>query len=376
MIDYIELRGADRTLFGIVKDAISIIWQVEYIGTGNFEITFPYTEERWEWVHADILNLHNKYVTRPDRTELGFIENSKVSYSATDGNMITISGRFGCVLLERRVCYHYLGGIADSYRGQTYYIADGSNAEDVCRALVYRWLMDERFPWRNPSWFSLGTDHGFTDTTGERYLQYENLLETVNGILLNAYINPLGHKCVFDRDTLTMTYEVTKGQIRDIVFSRQYKNLISLEYSSDAKLFKNWFFIGGEGEGTDRFFTSSNWRYGEQPDPEAIRMGFYESNVSKTYNSGGGSQSIPDAAYAGALIRDCVSHYSDASTTESVSGTVDLTSYEYGVDYNVGDQVRLEGAVTQWVRLWSVTEVQDDNGYMINANFEGDSSNG
>lgn len=60
---------------------------------------------------------------------------------------------------------------------------------------------------------------------------------------------------------------------------------------------------------------------------------------------------------------------------EGFNGTVDLTnsSFEYGIDFSIGDIVTVQdNGINKYVnaRVVGVTEVQDDDGYQVNLNFE------
>jgi hypothetical protein len=60
---------------------------------------------------------------------------------------------------------------------------------------------------------------------------------------------------------------------------------------------------------------------------------------------------------------------------EGFSGSIDLTnsSFEYGVDFQIGDIVTVQdNSINKYinVRVVNVIEVQDDNGYQTNIEFE------
>ena len=363
----IEIRGTDRKTIMMINDALSVIWQVEYTGTGNFEIQVPYTNERFTALAPD------NYVTRTDRTELGFIENVALSYSPEQGRIITFSGKFGCVLLARRVWYRRSG-----YKCQRVSIADGTKTEVACRRIVNETLTSSQTG-RLVSWLSLGTLNNLTETTVETIAEQRTALEIAREILKQSYttggVTALGHKVIFDRSTLTATYEVYKGQTTNLVFSQAFNNLLSFDYSFDKSLYKNRFLIGGDGEGADKFFSITTRG---NPQGEQTREYLYNSNISKTWNDDNDVEhTFTDVQYNAALIRDCKAQFSDYSTQEKISGTVDLSAYEYGVDYNVGDIVKIrdfDTSIEVNARIWSVTEVEDENGYKVEANFEGESN--
>ena len=49
MIEFVEIRGHDTNIIGIIDTAQSVIWRSVYFGVGDFEIYAPAT--------PDIINL-------------------------------------------------------------------------------------------------------------------------------------------------------------------------------------------------------------------------------------------------------------------------------------------------------------------------------
>ena len=370
MIQYIEIRNTDRELIGIIENAMSIIWQVEYVGTGNFEITVPYTDERLVWLQPD------NYITRPDRNEIGFIENVSLDYNVTEGRTITASGKFGCVLLERRLWYNRSG---NKCRLRT--ISEGTTIENACRSVVGNTLVDA-LDYRKVTWLSLGTNHSYSETTKRRETTYGNVLELLAEVLTEGVVtviggtqpSPLGHRINFNASDLTANYEIYKGEKRNITFSQKYKNLITFNYTYDRGLYKNYFLIGGDGEGADRFYTA---RTRNSTVPEQRREYFYDSSLGKTYNNDSNQKvNWIDEMYELHLQEDCEAVFPETSSQKKISGTVDLTAYTYGTDYNVGDVVTItddDTAINTSARIWAITEIQNDNGYSVEADFEGES---
>lgn len=372
LIEYIECRDTDRQIVGIINNATSIIWQSEYIGTGNFQITVPYSEEYFEWLQP------GKYISRKDRDELGFIEAVTISYSVTDGRMLTVEGRFGLVLLERRL---WADLITATYRAVTLSYPDNSLLEEICKQCVDETLVNADWGNRNVSWLSVEASQGFTVSISGYSWVTDNALDLLIQEMKRAYDSntgmnaPLGHKMFFDRATRNMTYCVFQGRLTDLIFSQQYNNLLTFEYSYDEKQFKTAFLIGGEGDGKDKFFTQRDRTYATG---ENRKEYLFDSQQSKSgIEINGQTVRLTDAQYNQLLLTDCASHFSEYYATKSIKGTVDVSSLTFGADFKLGDivTIRDEGTLIDTLaRIWSVTEVQDENGYTITANFEGEAS--
>ena len=351
----------------VINDAVSIIWQTEYNGTGHFEITVPFTSERFEYLQPDC------YVTRTDRTDLGFIEKSAMSYSPDDGSLITVSGKFGIVLLERRI---WADLVASSYKcllNQTL----ATNAAEAVNGIVDNTLVSPDWTNRIVSWLSIGDASSLLETTAPHESTYQNVFELVSIILnqamYNGSVSPLGQKVIFDRSSLTATYQLYKGVKRNLIFSQDFNNLLTFNYSFDKELYKTGFLIAGDGEGASRFYTN----FGRTADSGEFRREFcFESNKTKTYNDkNGNEQTYSNAKYASVLVNDCKGNFSEFTPLIKIEGTVDLQEYQFGVDYDNGDIITIRDENTRILtpaRIWAVTEVQDENGYTITANFEGE----
>lgn len=363
MIHFIECRDTSRDILGFIFNATSIIWQVQYVGTGNFEIVVPFTEEYNEWLTVD------GYVTRPDRSEIGFIEKKTITFSPEQGHLITVSGRFGAVLLERRLLYQ----LNSSGNAQTINHTAGLTCEAVARDVVNKTLINSGTT-RAVSWLSLGSVNGFATTlSANKYSTDDNALNYVSEVLKTA---GLGHRVEFNRDTKTATYNVVNGVERDnVAFSQQFKTLLSFEFSYDLTEFKNGFVITGADTGLTKLYATklrTNPNIGTSG--ASLREYFFTNDSTKEYiDTNNVTVTMSDSAYQERLRNECTAAFSENSTQQHITGTVDLSRYVYGEDYDIGDIVNLKddlSGINTQVRLWSITEVQDENGYKIEASFE------
>ena len=103
MIEYVEIRGSDTNVIGIIDTAKSIIWHTVYFGVGDFEIYSPVTPDS-----IALLQIGH-YVTRPDNVEVGIIERINIVDNEQDGTMIIATGRFVKSILDRRLIYKLTG---------------------------------------------------------------------------------------------------------------------------------------------------------------------------------------------------------------------------------------------------------------------------
>ena len=83
---------------------------------------------------------------------------------------------------------------------------------------------------------------------------------------------------------------------------------------------------------------------------------------------------MPDSEYEALLIQEGRAKITENKVVEGFSCEVDLTNskLKYLADYNIGDLVTIEDTHLKQLhnaRILKITEVQDENGYAISAEF-------
>lgn len=86
-------------------------------------------------------------------------------------------------------------------------------------------------------------------------------------------------------------------------------------------------------------------------------------------------QYVDDNEHAAILAAEGAQELAQLVAAEDFTGSIDLanSSFEYGVDFEIGDIVTVQdNGINKYVnvRVVSVTEVQDDSGYQVNIDFE------
>lgn len=367
MIEYLEIRDTSRARVGILDTAKSVIWNIEYYGTGDFEIYAPFTEK-----NRDLLQ-DGFYVTRENDRNVGIIDRVQIAYNAIDGRMITASGKFAKSLLSRRIIYNLNG------RSITPVISSG-NVEAAARALVNMCMISATDAARNVSFLELGALAGLPAVlAGQKQTSYSNLLEYTDEILqeyeYGAYIG-------IDRSTMQLQYNVYAGSDRSkyntvgnkpLVFSQDFDNLTASDYVRDANAYKNTALIGGAGEGVERYmeFVTDGSAGLER------RETFIDaSNQSRTYKDGETDKTYTDAEYSEMLFSKAAQDMAEMIIAEGITGGIDLTNsaLQLGRDFYAGDIVTVQdNTLNRYAnaRIIKVTEVQDDGGYTINIEFGG-----
>ena len=385
MIDYVEIRAKEtREIIGIVDTAKSIIWKSIYYGVGEFEIYAMANAANVEMLAED------NYVTRPDNYECGIIEHVEITDNSTDGKMIVASGRFIKSILDRRVIY-YATLVPPNSGTKYYWSCKASVLKGTVETAVRKIIYDNAINAYTTKQDSAGqplvvadtarnipeiywTDDdvsGITDTIvteddngaeidADKQVTFKNLLDYTDGVLQEY---SCGARMWLDLDLLKFRYKAYKGVDRSrdntdnnqpIVFSKEFDNLVSSNYTTDNSASKTTALIGGEGEGEERKCAFSYaWIAGLERRETFVDA----SSISSTYLETQGRQTI-----------------AGMQRIETFDGEIDLTNSNliYGEDYSLGDMITVEDKeINKYInaRILTVTEVQDDDGYKIDIEY-------
>lgn len=372
MIEYIEIRGIDTNIIGIIDTASSVIWHTIYFGVGDFEIHTKATPEAVALLKA------GRYVTRPDSDEVGIIERIYLPENVEEGATITASGRFVKSILERRLIYNLTGS------GNKATILRG-NVESAVREVVKNNAIACPFDSnRNIAALALGDSANIplkiVDANGnaaQKQVTYGNLLTYTDGVL-EEY--GMASKCKLQGGAFLYTVysgvdrsACNSGGNAPVVFSKEFDNLTASEYTYDETTEKNVALIGGEGEGVERFY--SLIENGES-DLQRREIWVDASSISKKYKDESDvEQTYSDAEYKTMLDAKGKQDLAPLVKTETFNGTLDVTNgnYIFGRDFSIGDIVTVQnnnlGAYVN-VRINEVLECQDENGYTVEVKYQ------
>lgn len=374
MIDYVEVRNNETELISIIDAFQSVIWHSIYFGVGDFEV---YTEATPEAVETLV---KGNYITRPDDIEIGIIENVNIVNDIQGGKMISATGRFSKSILDRRLIYNLSGNSnkATVLRG---------NVEEKARQLVYDNAIDCPFnSKRNIAILELGELAGIpariVNAKGyatQKQVSYQNLLEYSDSFLEEYGLASI---VVLNPDRKKLLYVVYNGIDRSanntdgntpIVFSQEFDNLISSEYSYITTAEKNAALIGGAGEGVARFYSTIE---GEETDLDRREMFIDASGINRTYTDENEvEQTYTDEDYTEMIQAKGAQDIAPLKAVESFAGVIDIVNgnWIYNRDFALGDIVTVQdNSIGKYinVRITEITEVQDENGYTVEAAYK------
>jgi hypothetical protein len=375
MIEFLEIRDTSRKLVGVIDDAKSIIWASEYYGAGSFEVYTALTDQARQLLQIGY------FITRRNEKNAAIIEAVDYTDSAQDGVMIIARGRMLKSILDRRLAYRLNGNTINPVR------ISGSLASAV-QGVVNAHAGAGAAAARNMG-VTIGSNGGITKTItaateqGEessRQSSYKGLLEFTDTVLQEYECGALIR---IDDSSLAMIYDLFEGADRSVgnsagnkplIFSQDFENLLTAEYTVDTTALKNWALIGGEGEGLARFFTT----YDQSNSTGLARREVFvdASSIPRKYQAEGSEteQEYTAAEYTTMLVGQAQTDLKELITTETFTGEINLTysPYKYGADFWLGDLVTIQdnslGLYTT-VRILKATEAQDENGYILSIEY-------
>lgn len=227
-----EIRVYDEELNfkGLVENYSSLQWRRKYFDVGDYEIHAPLTKENVKLLKP------NNLVWIKGYKEAGIIEylSYKENYQAQE---IVAKGRFLEAYLERRITKG-----TKNYKGKV---------EDVMLQLISSC---------NLSFILFADKKGYSDKISIQ-ATYKNLLLLIKKI---AKASGVGFRVSPDFKKKALLFECYKGEDKStkqfarnrVIFSQEYNNLTSCEYTFSNQKYKTLAIVGGEGKGEERVYVT------------------------------------------------------------------------------------------------------------------------
>lgn len=311
---------------GVIDSFSSLRWRRRFFEPGEFELHCPAT--------ADNLALlaEGNIIARLDRCEAGVIEGMTVESTDESGDELTVTGRMGSSLLDRRIIIP-----AISFTGST---------ETAMRKIV----SDNAIAARPIPGLILGTPGNFTSACSFQ-AAYKGVLETLEALGKAA---PLGFRLRLDVPNKAWIFEAYEGADKTItqterpyvLFSDGFGNISGPKYTLDSTGCCNFAYVGGEEKDGTRTFITVDRTNGEPQrelwvDAKDLKKG-----------------ELSDADYQAQLTQRGLEKLSGTGKAESFEASaVNTTNFQYRSDWDLGDIVSFE----KWgLRLdQRITEVEE-----------------
>jgi hypothetical protein len=332
-------------IMGLCDDYKSIIWTTRYSTIGDFELYLPATNNNIMLLKEDYYVVRDKDMNGTECHNVMIIEKVQITTSVEDGNYLIVTGRCLKSLLSRRIVWQQT----------TLY----GSLEAAVRTVVTENAINPTIAARKIPGLQLGSIQGFTDTidkqvTGDKLSDFVTEVCDAYGLGWDIWLS-----------NKNFVFSLYKGEDRSykqtinpyVVFSNEFDNLLTTDYSYNKTNYKNVAVVAGEGEGLDRRRAIVG---------DASGLDRYELYVDSR-NSSSNDGEITDAEYTKLLTEE--GHdtlQADENTiTEIIEGTVEpLVNYIFGEDYFLGDVVEVinEYGIETTPRITEIIESEDDTG--------------
>lgn len=335
----------------IVEDYQSAIWNVQYYGQSDFELILAGTKK-----NLDALRVNRYLVRGVDMGEDGTFNNVmiinelKLTFDTEQGWLLTATGKGLKSIAGRRVIWNQ-----ENITG---------NAESGIRKIVKDNISAPANSNRKIQGFALDSAQGFTETIdlqcfGQNLAEWLESVCTSLGYGWDIYIKGGKYRFKLYRGT---DRSYNQQAVPPVVFSNEFDNLLSCNYSYNIGNYKNVALIGGEGQGTAQRTATTG---------EAVGLGRYELYVNGSSVSSNG-EIITEEQYT-AMLQDFGKTQLDAtSSTQQFEGEIETTGlYTINRDFFLGDIVQIENemGIQAVPRIIGIIYAEDENGTSVVPTF-------
>ena len=316
---------------GYIESYSYLSWVRRYSEVGEFEL-------KCAPENLPLLSLGNLLSKSGDK-EAGLIETILVE--SVEEEIITVRGRFLPVLLESRIIWNtenLQGDIGDCI-GQ---LIESNAINPVDEDRLISNLDYENLP--------IGKNISMQ-------VSFKNLLDTITSILSEAGI---GIKGILSGNEIILSLYM--GREQPFVFSREFENLLSQNYTDSIKDYANLAKIAGEGEGSEREIVVIGDAAGRKRkelfiDAKDLRLSEYENNEK----------------YLEALKLRGNEKLYEMRRRESFDAVANTNSnLVYKVDFDLGDIVTVKSSllgISKRLRITEIVESYDADGLHVDLVF-------
>lgn len=327
----------------------TLIWTRRYEKLGCFEL---YTSK--DYFH--LLNT-GRYLYRSDADELGVMDEVNYSQDENGANGSYVKGNFAETLLAKRVI--------DTLMNLT------GNVESSMRDMVQKTAVNPADSDRKIGHLSLGEVAGIQasvdlqvtgDNLSDKLYEIGNTLE-------------ISHRIRYDYLEDVLLFEVWQGKDRRdtqdenswAIFSNSFYNIRNVIYNRNESSYKNFAYVAGAGEGSDRVIVTVDIR---QPGEE--RSELYVDARDLQQEDGNGNK-IPIDSYREQLKQRGKEKLAEYRMVETISSNVDPNAnLVYKKDFDLGDYctyVNTETGISTDKRITEIMETYEGGAMELSVVF-------
>lgn len=230
----IFILDKDINVIGVSGIYESMLWIPKHYEPGTFKIVFAFT---------DYLNRRlqlGNIIYKSDEDEPGIITRKYLKLDKKGEQTIVVQGYMASRYLHQRIIWN------KTILCET--------PEMAMRRLVYEQVIEPKNPERRIPGISLGNLIGYEGKL-QKQVTYDNLQESLTAI---GKTSGLGYKLRLDIGQKRFYFDVIKGVDRTAgsshpcVFSKEFQNVYTQDYSEDVSNYENICLVGGAGEDEER----------------------------------------------------------------------------------------------------------------------------
>jgi hypothetical protein len=353
-----ELNVYDRSMntIGLIEKITSLIWIRRYWSIGEFKMLVPFTERHAQWLKKD-----NILMKRGD-TEAAEIRYVNIRKNSDGLEEIEVQGRFITCWIGKRII-----------RNQ---IITTDNTQNIINRIVRENATNPSQTARKIPNVVMNADA----STGSGNIVYtsEAYANAILEIETRAKQAKLGFRMITNVRTGAHAFSVYAGrnltadqtENPPCVFSQEFDNVNTQEYTNSIESLKTTAYIGGENATPRVVREVGGSAYGLDRDEIFVNA----TDITKTYTDTSGNQvTQTDAQYNAALDARGASELEQHAETLNFSSTINTrANLKYKEDYDLGDRVTCVNK--RWgvqinVRITEIAEVYEQNIESIEITF-------
>ena len=319
----------------------SILWIDKFNAPGTFEIYAPVTTNNLLYLTP------NNYIISDISEHIMIIEDISLESNSESGNKIKVVGRSLESILDRRIVWKQT-----NFHNAT---LNNTIAKLLNDAIVNPSIKDRKID--NFASYTASEDSYISKIKVNHQYTGDNLLEVIQSLCEEFSI---GFKVTLD-DSNQFVFSLYTGTNRSynqsdnsyVIFSPDYENLISSNYTDKMSVMKNIALVGGEGTGTSRKFKTVGAKKGIDRRETFVNA----SDIQK--------ESLTNAKYYALLEKRGLATLDEINRRVTFDCECDTTrSFVYGRDFFMGDivQVASEYGIEAPLRVTEFTWSCSTNG--------------
>lgn len=349
-MDIYVLDGLNGAI-GMIDSYQSVIWNMQYYSYNDFQLVTAASEANLSLLEVGKLLVRDMDINEGTYNNVMLIEKREISFDSETGWMLTVSGKGLKNILSQRIVWQQL-----TYEAVT--------IEDIIRDVITQNAISPTDTNRAIPNLTLEAKQGYTDTA-DIQLFSENIAEWLANICTeynygwDIYIS--GGNYIF-KLYKGVDRSYNQSDVTPVVFSPEYDNLYSSQYSHNIETYKNAALVGGEGDGTSQRSTTIGTVTG---------LDRYE-----VYIDGGSVSSNGDIitldTYMSLLQSYGNEQIAQYQKTQTFEGEIEPNGmYKLNQDYFLGDVVQIinEKGISATPRITEIIYSEDDNGVSVVPSF-------